>query len=101
MPTSRQGTAAFYPPSRLALPWGARVFEETPHASGLAAGSFFSGAPANGNAASCLGRGIRDGDISRMRGSRPLTPWQPSQKVGGGREAILTLWFKQTKIDGL
>ena len=29
MPTSRQGTAAFYPPLRLALPWEER---ETPHA---------------------------------------------------------------------
>src|SRR5262249_19839297 len=45
MPTSQQGTAAWCPPLKAgaSLPRNSGVFEETPHASGLAAGFFFSG----------------------------------------------------------
>ena len=45
MPTSQQGTAAWCPPLKAgaSLRRNSGVFEETPHASGLAAGFFFSG----------------------------------------------------------
>jgi hypothetical protein len=46
MPTSQQGTAACCPPLKAGASLGrAGVFEETPHASGLAAGFFFSVEP--------------------------------------------------------
>src|SRR5262245_48401778 len=45
MPTSQQGTAAWCPPLKAgaSLRRNSGVLEETPHASGLAAGFFFSG----------------------------------------------------------
>src|SRR5262244_3795702 len=48
MPTSQQGTAAWCPPLKAgaSLRRNSGVFEETPHASGLAAGFFSSTRPA-------------------------------------------------------